>query len=391
MITTRFYLDCRFVARGQAAPLRLVITKDSARAYVPLSVSLLPSHWDSLRQIVVGHPRKVALNNLIQSKKLEVDGILFRMRQAGELRGLRAPQIKDRVMAELFPAEEPSAATLYSCFLSFMEKKTGRTWELYKSTLSRLMAFCPTFASLRFEDVCVNWLEKFDEFLAKTAPSRNARNIHLRNVRAVFNFAIEEELTSCYPFRKFKIKSEPTRKRALSVEQLRRLFNMALDDTERRYVDFFLLSFMLCGINVVDLCRAAPAVDGRLEYLRAKTHRPYSIKIEPEAQVLVERYAGSSGLVNFAEGCKDYRSFYKHLADCLRSLSGRLQVSGFSSYWARHTWATIARRIGVSKDDIKLALGHGPITVTDIYIDEDLARIDEANRRVLDWVLYNKK
>ena len=392
MITTRFYLDCRAVAQGQAAPLRLVITKDSARAYVPLSVSLHPCHWDSLRQIVVGHPRKAAINNLIQSKKLEVDGILFRMRQAGELRGLRAPHIKNRVMAELFPAEEPSSmATPYSCFLSFMDKKTGRTWELYNSTLSRLKAFCPNFASLRFEDVCVNWLEKFEAFLAKTAPSRNARNIHLRNIRAVFNFAIDEGATSLYPFRKFKIKAEATRKRALSVDQLRRLIRMALDDTERRYVDFFLLSFMLCGINVVDLCRAAPAVDGRLEYRRAKTHRLYSVKIEPEAQALVERYAGSSGLVNFAEGCKDYRSFYKHLADCLRSLSGRLRVSGFSSYWARHSWATIAASLDIPKETIAAALGHGGRSVTDIYIDFDLAKVDEANRRVLDWVLYGKK
>lgn len=392
MVTTRFYLDCRAVARGVAAPLRLVITKKTVRAYVPLSVSLLPSQWDTKRQIVVGHPRKVALNNLIQSKKLAVDAIIFRLVESGSLRGLSAREIKDLVMAELFPPENPApAATPYSCFLQFMAKKTGRTHELYDTTLTRILAYCPGFASLSFEDVSVRWLEKWDAYMAKTAPSRNARNIHLRNLRAVFNYAVDEGLTSLYPFRRFKIKAALTRKRALTLDQLRGLFSLSVDDTERRYLDFFLLSFLLCGINAVDLCHAAPAVNGRLEYERAKTHRLYSIKLEPEALALVQRYTGSSRLVNFAEGCKDYRSFYKHLADFLRSLSARLGVSGFSSYWARHTWATVAFLLDIPKDTIALALGHGGYSVTDIYIDTDLSKVDAANRKVLDWVLYGKK
>ena len=62
-----------------------------------------------------------------------------------------------------------------------------------------------------------------------------------------------------------------------------------------------------------------------------------------------------------------------------------------TTYWARHSWATIARSLRVSKDDIALALGHGAKTVTDIYIDDDMTFIDEANRKVLDWVLYGKR
>lgn len=31
------------------------------------------------------------------------------------------------------------------------------------------------------------------------------------------------------------------------------------------------------------------------------------------------------------------------------------------------------------------------IRVTDTYINADLSRVDEANRRVIDYVLYNKK
>ena len=63
-----------------------------------------------------------------------------------------------------------------------------------------------------------------------------------------------------------------------------------------------------------------------------------------------------------------------------------------TTYWARHTWATIAAvDLDIPKDTIAHALGHGNNTVTDIYIDFDQRKVDKANRRVLDWVLYGKR
>lgn len=388
MITTRFYLDCRAVGHGQPAPLRLVITKKSVRAYLPLSVSLLPTHWDARRQMVVGHPRKVALNNFIQSQKLAVVQIIFRLADAGELSGLSASKIKDKVLTELQPSDDScSEQTPHACFKAFIEMKAGRTREIYKITLSRILAYCPHFATLVWEDVNVKWLEGFDKFLAKTSPSRNARNIHFRNIRAVFNRAIDDEVTQCYPFRKFKIKNIPTRKRSLTVEQLRTLFSLQLNAKDQRYLDAFKLSFLLIGINAVDLCRAAPAVNGRVEYERAKTHKLYSIKVEPETEALIAKYAGASRLVSFAENCKSYLSFYKHMADSLRDLGATIGVEGFSSYWARHTWATLAADLDIPDATISLALGHaGENKTTEIYIRRNQKKVDAANRRVLDFV-----
>lgn len=60
-----------------------------------------------------------------------------------------------------------------------------------------------------------------------------------------------------------------------------------------------------------------------------------------------------------------------------------------STYWARHTWATIAASLDIPKETIAAALGHGGNTVTDIYIDFDRRKIEAANRRVIDWVLYS--
>ena len=62
-----------------------------------------------------------------------------------------------------------------------------------------------------------------------------------------------------------------------------------------------------------------------------------------------------------------------------------------TTYWSRHSWATIAAELDIPKETISAALGHGGSSVTDIYIDFDTRKIDAANRRVIDYVLYGKK
>ena len=50
-------------------------------------------------------------------------------------------------------------------------------------------------------------------------------------------------------------------------------------------------------------------------------------------------------------------------------------------------WATIAAELDIPKDTIALALGHGGSTVTDIYINYDLRKVDVANRQIIDLIV----
>lgn len=64
---------------------------------------------------------------------------------------------------------------------------------------------------------------------------------------------------------------------------------------------------------------------------------------------------------------------------------------GLSIYWARHTWATIASELDIPDATISAALGHSinnPTTA--IYIDFNARKVDEANRKVIDYLLYSK-
>lgn len=62
---------------------------------------------------------------------------------------------------------------------------------------------------------------------------------------------------------------------------------------------------------------------------------------------------------------------------------------GLTTYWARHTWATIASELDIPIETIGLALGHKVgSSVTNIYIRYNPAKIDDANRKVIDYVSH---
>lgn len=291
--------------------------------------------------------------------------------------------------------QEASFLTHYRAYSSRRNKK--RTQEIYQHTLSRLNAFANSdkgvkpIAEMTFEDVTVEWLHRFDTFLSLTSPKKNARNIHLRNIRAVIRDAFKADLTLAHPFDRFSIKPEPTRKRALSIEALRALFNAEVKPWQRKYIDFLRLSFLLIGINVIDLCHADELTDGRLEYVRAKTHKLLSIKVEPEAMQIIERYKGNKHLLSYIDNCVDYRHFYNHLSRALKRIKAQLGLKELTTYWIRHSWATVAASLDIPKETIAHALSHGNNSVTDIYIDFDIKKVDAANRKVIDWVLYGKQ
>lgn len=415
MIRVHYYLDVRGVPAGGLASLKFDFCYKRSHAMFPVGVRILASQWDAKAQKVRGTMSDESTNLFLLQQMARVSEIIMKLTNAGDLVGLSAVEVKNRVASELRP-DAGSENLFLARFRSYASLcKSQRTREIYQVTIKKVLAFDSHAESLSFEMVSKDWLSRFEAWLGSEAggcPSVNARSIHLRNVRAVFNDAIDNGVTAWYPFRTFKVKTEATKKRAVAVEVLRSLFSYPVTWQEQ-YVDAFKLSFCLIGINLVDLLalNADQLVDGRLSYRRSKTGRLYDIKVEPEADALIEKYHGRVGrLVSWGESRKHYTTFTYQMCRGLKSIGSTVkewrtdelgvyrEVEVFrpafpmlSSYVARHSWATIAASLDVPKDVIAHALGHGGSSVTDIYIDFDLRKVDEANRRVLDWVFYGKK
>ena len=192
----------------------------------------------------------------------------------------------------------------------------------------------------------------------------------------------------------------PSRHRALTLAQLRRvLASEPVTQRGRLSLDVFLLSFCLVGINTADLygLQEGDLRDGVLTYRRAKTDRrradkaTMSVRVEPEAMAVVERWRGVPPLLlSFGTRYADFRGFNKAVNAGLDEVGRMSGVPDLTTYYARHTWATLARNAcGVPRDVVAEALNHasrGGERVTDIYLERDFSRVWEANRKVLDLV-----
>lgn len=367
--------------------MTLCLTHKRRSAYIPLGLRLKAANWDAKGQKVVGLPDRVALTNELLSQKMNMESIAMRMTREGKFVGKTILQIKKLLLDELDPEEKE--VLFLEHYRKVLEKhENRRTREIYQATLNAILRFDPKAERKGFRDITLQWLDAFYASMATTSPSVNARNIHIRNIRAVFNDAITYELTDFYPFRKMKLRYVPTMKRSLSVDDLRAVFSAEVSRPRQKYIDIFKLIFCLIGVNTIDLLTAPPGAvyNGRFQYERAKTHRQYDIKVEPEAQRIIDTYAGTRTLLSVTDRCKTYRSFANRMNSNLKDIR-----AGVTTYYARHSWATIAAELDIPKETIAAALGHGGNSVTDIYIAFDRKKVDEANRKVLDWVLYGKK
>lgn len=397
MATTKLFLDKR---SGNAPyPLKLTITHERKAVHLSLGVRLHPEQWDGVK--VVKHPRAGMLNNQLIARKSDIDSKLFEWR--AKIKGKSVTEVKRLIEADEKGEPLGGNVTFGVHFMKYAQMKTGQTYKGYMYTYATLKKYCD-IDSVTFEEITVKWLEAFDRWCTH---SRNTKCIHYRYMRATFNDAIDEDLTTNYPFRKFKIKTEETKDRSLTLEQLRTLFSWPVEEHQVKYVDMFKLIFLLRGINLVDLCRmtAQNVQKGRIIYKRSKTKKNYSIKIEPEIQELLDKYRGENYLIDILDKYADYKSYMSHINKELKrigTVKGRFGLGGkkeivplfpkLSTYWARHTFAYIAKNeCDISLDMISDILGHSyGMAVTNVYVRKSDDKIDAAARKVIDKVLYDK-
>lgn len=299
------------------------------------------------------------------------------------------------------------------------------------TTTNAIIDFCGGREKIAITEITAKFLNQFETYLRSERTIKRENQFgklvttkkaglsdisifdYMTNVRTLFNAAIAEYndedkfdlRISHYPFKKYKLKKAPeSKKRNLSAEQIRSIVNVKEDDLKLKRTmfscDVFVLSFGLVGMNLIDLYELKPSEykDGRFTYKRTKTKNRrqdkalISIKVEPELLPLIEKYKDPSGkrLFDFHKRYSDSHIFSSNVNKGLKKVAEACELRiPLSTYYARHSWATIARNdCKVSKDDINLALNHvdGGLKTTDIYIAKDWALIDQANRKILDYL-----
>lgn len=396
----RLKLDARKVSKSEKYPLVILITQGSTSAHLPTGIRLQPSQWDDSRRDgakIIAHPQAAVLNRIASSKLAEAT-IQAAQIPMGKARSMSAAQIKTLISRT---DEEEVRPIIYvgDYFRKFAQaKEKQNTRESFDYTLKKLDEYCDV-DKLQFVDITIPFLKDWVQQMSATC-GVNTRAIHLENLRAVINSAIDDELLSQdkYPFRRFKIKREAAEKRSITLWKLVQLRDYPCEPYQEKYRDMFMLSFYLAGINLKDLLELPPMSNlVELTYKRNKSNVLWSGTIPREAREIIEKYRGTNHLLIFGDKYKNYKDFLSRINKELKKI-GLVTRSGLGGkkerkpilpdltfYSARHTWATIAADIDIPEATIDMALAHkSPYIMTEVYIRKNLKKTNAAMRAVID-------
>lgn len=373
-------LDKRRALKDGTYPVQIKVGYGT-NLYLPTGVYLEADAWDDRLQLCVGKQART-INNVLSTSLLRITNRIMELRETGQYDTYTTAQLRQMLTDLTLTAPTVGVLHLGDYIDKVKALKTAKTALSYETTIVRLKLYCDPY-KVKLQDMSYAWWEAWVKSMQDDGLKRNTVAKYLKCVKTVIRYAEEDGAQINKAYTKIDSRAESdTPMRNLPVETLRRVRDAVIQGKTAIYKDAFMLSFYLIGINMADML-ALPKdciVNGRLQYKRAKTGKNYSIKIEPEAQAIIDKYPGKTHLLVFAERYKNFRFM------CNRTLNNL--ETGLTWYWARYSWANYAVDLDIPKDTISEALGHKHgSTITGIYIKYSLDKIDEANRKVIDYLM----
>jgi len=260
----------------------------------------------------------------------------------------------------------------------------------FKSTQSLVNLFTSD-KDFPISDITKEWLEKFDWFMQGKDYTKNTRGINMRNLRRLFNLAIQGKIvnSSQYPFgfNGFTIGSSTATKRPLTKDQMIAMISVQVPAPLRNAQNYFALSYLGGGINFKDMAlwRWDENVNNkRIVFFRSKTHRkknqkPHSIALSGRIAEIISEYTQHPGYILpiiFSDDPKVMRNqTIRALVNTNKDLKEIARMVGvpepdkITFYFARHTFANVLKKQGHSVEMIKELIGHTDTKTTQIYLD----------------------
>ncbi len=388
-----------------AHPLMIRLCKDGKKKYVGLGVAVLPQFWDFEKNKPRRNcPNKIVIDKLIASKMAEYNALVVDMMAEHKE---YTPQLLAQTVEQ--KNQGRTVAEMYGRLFAEM-KKTERLGNLavYKYSFNSLMSYTRNKLDIPFREIDCVWLKRYEEWLHARGCKDTTISQLFRTLRSVFNKAIEQDVIKqdAYPFNRFKINKFDihTEKRSISKEEVQRILALELSDSGF-YMglakDLFLFSYFGAGINFSDiaLLRFCDLKDGRVCYVRKKTGKPISFPLNDISAKIVEKYASPFGSdsdyifpILDAAVHKTEQQKRDRIRKTLKKVNRELKTLGemiglemsLTTYVARHTYATVLKRSGVSVALISESLGHSDLSTTQIYLDSfENSQIDAAMQHLL--------
>ena len=357
---------------------------DYNKVYTINSGVSLPKHyWDERKgQVDKTHPNAKLLNIKLSKHFFKIEQAVLSLDDEFSIDKLKA------ILSGKPQVEAPETFQVFAdkIIQQMMEANRVGNALVYQTAVNRLIAYCGKDVS--FEELNYKLLDQFRHHLTTSGLKINSVSNYFRSIRAIYNKAIKMKVVdrTFYPFHDVSIKSEKTAKRAVLKEDILALIKLPLDEntSTKKALNYFMLSFYLRGISFTDLAylKQSNIIEGRIEYKRRKTHKNYSVKLFPEAISIIDPLYSpdreyllpilTNGIVEDSVRSKRIiHQWIKTTNKYLKRLSEQVGLcSPVTTYSSRHSFATIAKRMGYSNELIAEALGHEyGNKVTNIYLD----------------------
>ena len=394
--------------RDGTFPLMLRLTQNRKRKYLSLGMSVEERFWDFKKnQPKRNCPDREAILTVIERKSKQYREQITQFKAEG----------KDYTLETLVqhvenPVRQMNLGDYMEHCIDVLkaENRYG-----YARNLDELRASILHFRKtldFYFSDIDLRWLRGYELYLRGRGNKANTIGIRMRALRMLYNRAIADKVVKRdnYPFNDFKVSEfhEQTMKRAISKEDIKRIIDLDLRTVTTCHSpylslgrDLFLFSYLSCGINLTDMARMryCDIFEGRLSYHRQKTGKLISFQLQPMALDIIAKYRKPDAAPNdYIFPILDRRihktevqkrdrihKVMKATNRALRRIGEVLDIPiDLTTYVARHSYATVLKRSGVSTAIISESLGHSSEKVTQIYLDSfENSQIDEAMKNLL--------
>lgn len=368
--------------------------------------------------------KDVKSEEIVQTRVMELRARLNEVKHADmmgidQLVAIITRPLTECFRLDLFDFSEQVTATM-----------TERTAEGYTTALNAVKRFIGG-DRLDINDITRAWVHRFRDFL-ETEPavqgkgmtykkkSRGSRAVsyylgcirHLHN-QARMTYNDDEGGQVFIPRQPFLEKNiiprQPlTDHRVLTVAQIRKIMEVELTPGSRAEMarDVFVLSFALAGTNTIDIYKVKRSClkGDLLTFNRSKTerarqdHARITLKVLPAAKAVIGRYAATDGdaLMIWRQKYNTAKGFCHACNMGMKDVAVAAGIAeSLTTYYARHSWATIARNIcKIDFDTVNAGLNHvhrGADRIGDVYIARDYSAIWEAQEAVMDVVLNAAK
>ena len=384
--------------------MMLRFTHDRTTKFVALGLSVEPHYWDKDTELVLPTcPERITLQS-------QIDRTLAGYHK--KIQRLEALDIPVN-FETLFDAKPACSVgiTIEDGFKAEIERLESlgkiNSATKHKYALQVLDGYKPTTMAL--EAIDLDYLKGLELYLRQRGTKDNSIATRFAIFKAIYNKAVKEGKVAVKqnPFSIYQVGSlwAKTRKRAIDKDDIQRLIDLEITEghtTEYRRLakDLFLFSYFTAGMNFGDIARLRykDILRGRVNYSRHKTQKLLSFQLVPMALQILEKY-GTAGhgedyifpILNRHEHTSPQQIFNR-LHKVLRKVNRELKVLGemiglgmpLTTYVARHTYATVLKRSGVSVALISESLGHSDLSTTQIYLDSfENSQIDAAMQHLL--------